>query len=201
MSNPTKMFIKLLARRNNMTSVIVSPHPDDEWIGCGCTILKKLDEGEKVRVLIITREPRTERRIKISQQLAKKYKYDLKILGNPEKSIDDEKLIAFFKKNIASNDTVYLPDIDLHADHRKISSVAQEVLRNKKFQYCVYNNSLNIIRRVNNALLFYITKKALPSFRRGEYDIIVDYNLETKNNNIVKFGEVPRGGDVLRRIL
>ena len=39
-----------------MTAVIIAPHPDDEWIGCGCTILKKLEEGEKVKVLLVTRD-------------------------------------------------------------------------------------------------------------------------------------------------
>jgi len=90
-----------------MKTVIIAPHPDDEWIGCGCTLLKKLDDGEKVKVFLIT--SLSVRRTEVSRELARIYSYELKILGEPEWKIDTAKLAAFLKKEVHKKDTVYVP--------------------------------------------------------------------------------------------
>jgi len=36
-----------------MSIVIIASHPDDGWIGCGCTML---EEGGKIKILLITRK-------------------------------------------------------------------------------------------------------------------------------------------------
>ncbi len=92
-----------------MKTVIIAPHPDDEWIGCGCTMLKKINNKENVLVLIITKQKR-KTRIRISKKFAKKYKYKINFLGEPEKKIDETRLIVFLKKNISRKDILYLPD-------------------------------------------------------------------------------------------
>lgn len=181
-------------------TVIVAPHPDDEWISCGCTMLKKLDLGEKVLVLIITREPRTERRIRVSQNLAKKHKYSLKILGEPEKNINVRKLESFLNKNIKKEDVVYIPDIDTHPDHRLISKICQKIIKNKTIQYCGYNVSLNLFTKIKNKILQLIYKRGFSSFRKGKEDRKFKYRLNTKNKNILLFKEYPRDADVLREI-
>ena len=35
--------------------LVVAPHPDDEMIGVGGTILKNIDEGNEVYVLVVTK--------------------------------------------------------------------------------------------------------------------------------------------------
>ena len=35
-----------------MKTIIIAPHPDDEILGCGGTILKRLEEGHEVACLI-----------------------------------------------------------------------------------------------------------------------------------------------------
>ena len=37
-----------------MKTLIVAPHPDDEILGCGGTILRKVFEGETVGLLFMT---------------------------------------------------------------------------------------------------------------------------------------------------
>ena len=171
--------------------VIIAPHPDDEWIGCGCTILNNLEGG--VKVLLITRVPGSENRVKVSQDLAKQYGYQLKILGEPEKNINILKLTNFIKSNVGSSDIVYVPDSDTHPDHIKITEITQECLPNNvKYQYCVYNNSNNILRRV------YTKLTGGPSFKTGKKGFREDNSKEEKDENILKYGEVKRGGDVLR---
>jgi GlcNAc-PI de-N-acetylase len=51
----------LLSRANDMTSqtairscLVLSPHPDDETLGCGATIMQKLAAGSLVHVAIAT---------------------------------------------------------------------------------------------------------------------------------------------------
>ena len=126
--------------------LIIAPHPDDEWIGCGCTLLKALDNNEKVRVLLIAVEEYSEGRLEISKRLAKKYGYELVVLGEKEFSISMTKLSAFLRKYVLDG-VLYVPDEDSHADHRCITREAQK-LPNKKVQYCVYNNSKSQLRRL-----------------------------------------------------
>lgn len=183
-----------------MASIILAPHPDDEWIGCGCTILKKLDEHEQIRVLILTKAPHSIKRLSVSSYLAKKYRYALSTLGEKERKIDENRLLHFLNKHVKKGDVLYVPDYDIHPDHRSVFSAVKNNFKNKMFQYCVYNNSLNPMRRIINKVYALLTGDALSSFRRGKPDFIFTYKLEAKNANVVKFGEVKRGGDVLRRL-
>jgi len=184
-----------------MRTVIIAPHPDDEWIGCGCTMLKKLEEGEKIKVLLITRIPKSERRVRVSQRLSKEWGYTLRILGEPELKINTALLAAFLKKEIDKGDIVHIPDYDIHIDHRTILETCKRVLKNNKLiQYCVYNNSRNPIRRVKNKFLHLLLGRGFSSFKYGKEDYKFTYKLETKNKNILLFRETPRDADTFRYI-
>ena len=181
--------------------VIVAPHPDDEWIGCGCWILEALKNNIPVKVLIITRCKRTERRIKISKQLAKKYKYSIKILGENELEINKDKLYNFLKKEIKKDDILYIPDIDSHPDHCLVSHFCS-FFPNILVQYCVYNNSKNLLIRLLHKFLKIITREVYPSFKyRGEKIFYCDYKHNEKMRNIKKFGETPRAYDWFRLVI
>jgi len=184
-----------------MRTVIISPHPDDEWLGCGCLILKKSDEGEALKVLQITLESRNTRAA-VSKQLAEDYNYELKVLGESEINIDRERLVQFLKKEINEDDEVYIPDQDVHPDHRMITQTCREVLKNNKFiQYCVYNNSRNPYIRLRNKLFSLLWKKGFPSFRLGKEDKKFAYKLHIKKKNIMKYVvEIPRDADVFREV-
>ena len=34
--------------------MVIAAHPDDEWIGCGGTILKHIDNGDIVKVIFMS---------------------------------------------------------------------------------------------------------------------------------------------------
>src|SRR5688500_7275309 len=36
------------------SALVIAPHPDDETLGCGATILRKVAAGTKVTVLVVT---------------------------------------------------------------------------------------------------------------------------------------------------
>ena len=38
-----------------MNTLIIAPHPDDELLGCGGTLLKLKSEGHKIGILVMTR--------------------------------------------------------------------------------------------------------------------------------------------------
>lgn len=182
-----------------MKTIIIAPHPDDEWIGCGCTILKKVDNKEDITILIITEIPRTKIRLNMSRRLAKKYKYKLKTRGMPELNIDEKKLVNFLSDNIAQNDFVYIPDNDLHPDHKKINKIVKNNFKkNILYEYATYNNSKNPFIRCKNKIFSLIYKRGFSSFKKGKADIIFKYKLHIKNEYISKFFEKPRDGDVLR---
>jgi LmbE family N-acetylglucosaminyl deacetylase len=41
-------------KKNKETVIVFSPHPDDETLGCGGTIIKLLREGYRIKVVIMT---------------------------------------------------------------------------------------------------------------------------------------------------
>lgn len=186
-----------------MKIVIIAPHPDDEWIGCGCTLLEKLDNDQKMTVLVITRLPKTERRIRVSKMLAEKYGYSIKVLGEPELHISQKNLIRFFGKNIKKKDIIYIPSYDAHSDHQQINKIARIAFKkNMLFEYAVYNNSLNPFIRLKNKLFGFMLRKGFPSFRKGNRGISFKYKVSLKDK-ITKdfFREMSRGADILRKVI
>lgn len=185
-----------------MKTIIIAPHPDDEWIGCGCTILKSIKEGKHVSVLIITKAKHSLRRLKNSIKLSKKYSFSCKCLGEPERGIKKEAFVRFIAKNVKKEDTVYIPDYDLHPDHRFINMNCRSILSNKKvYEYAVYNNSLNPLIRIKNIIHFLFKRASISSFRRGREDFKMDYKSDVKSGLIPRyFFETPRGPDVVRRL-
>jgi LmbE family N-acetylglucosaminyl deacetylase len=184
-----------------MAVVIVAPHPDDEWVGCGCTLLKNLADGESVKVLKITRMPYSENRLVTSKDFARKYGYKFFQLNEPEYNISEQRLVNFLKKHVLPDDVVFCTSFDKHPDHRRVASIARRTLLNKNFfEYATYNNAVNPFRRLKNKVVHFLTKYAPSSFRHGSPDLVLKFHVEEKGRNIVEFGEVPRGGDVIRRV-
>ena len=120
------------------TIFVIAAHPDDEVLGCGGTLLKHINKGDKVNILFVSegvsgryinkQEPKCKKEISMRQEMAKKVaKYgkfkivDFLNLKNLELSSYAHNyltniIINYFKK--------YKPDIvythyehDLNIDH------------------------------------------------------------------------------------
>lgn len=111
--------------------VIVTPHPDDETLGCGGTILKHVANGDHVYWLIVTSmndqfslERRAVRDNEINE-VAKKYEF----AGKYQLNLEVAQLDVMPKSEIISHisavfneiepNIVYLPyPSDIHSDHK-----------------------------------------------------------------------------------
>ena len=117
--------------------LIISVHPDDETLGCGGTILKHKQNGDKVYCFLVTNgNSKQSKLIKKLQEL-----YDIEFMqGNlPEIILDDlslSEIIPVFSNvfNKVKPHTIYLPNrFDVHSDHRKAFEASQACL--KTFRY------------------------------------------------------------------
>lgn len=116
----------------NSNTLIIAPHPDDEILGCGGTIMKLTSEGKKVFVLAITRgkkELYSEERIKNVRQEALNAHHLLgvtatRFLDFPAPDLD---LVSIAEISRAISgvikefhiSTLYLPHHgDIHNDHK-----------------------------------------------------------------------------------
>lgn len=113
--------------------LVVAPHPDDETLGCGGTLLKHLDAGDNVSWLIVTAMTKksghsVKERIGRNKEIvavAKRYGFKRVIqLGFDTTRLDVlpravlvQKIAAAFKAT--TPEVVYLPfHGDAHSDHR-----------------------------------------------------------------------------------
>lgn len=118
--------------------LVVAPHPDDETLGCGGTILKHIDKGDKVYWLIMTSMNRecgfTEDRIKQRQleikQVSELYNFaDTIEMRVPASKMDTiplntliDKVNNLFRDIMPS--IVYIPfSGDVHSDHRVVFDI------------------------------------------------------------------------------
>ena len=113
--------------------LIIAPHPDDETLGCGGTILRHVDCSDDVYWLIATRmhensgfsKSSIEKREKQIDQVCKKYKFKSKIQLQFEATKLDtysfSSLLERFNEKIddIKPSIIYLPfQNDVHSDHR-----------------------------------------------------------------------------------
>ncbi len=114
------------------TILVVAPHPDDETLGCGGTLLKHKSAGDRVIWLIATSmtEERGYARTSVVQrskdieEVAKAFSFDEVVeLGYPAAALDEipkSDLVSSFMKVVGSiePDIIYVPyRNDAHSDH------------------------------------------------------------------------------------
>jgi LmbE family N-acetylglucosaminyl deacetylase len=126
-----------------MRVLAIAPHPDDETLGCGATLLKHKAAGDHLFWLIATRghEPRWSqdllaRKDKEIDKVAAAYGFDNVFrLGFPTIRMDAvplEELIEAIQKPIleAKPDCVFVNHFgDVHSDHRQVFEATMSVLK------------------------------------------------------------------------
>src|SRR5215472_1231954 len=115
--------------------LVVAPHPDDETLGCGGTLLRHKDGGDEIHWLIVTKrseefgyaKAKIERLVHQISEVKRLYNFDsVHHLDFDALNIDDSKLLQLVSKIGAvmkhiEPDTVYAPfSGDVHSDHRVI---------------------------------------------------------------------------------
>jgi LmbE family N-acetylglucosaminyl deacetylase len=117
------------------TVLVVAPHPDDETLGCGGTMLRYIDQGDEVYWLIVTHisvelgfsEEKVERREREIQEVAAAYGLENTInLGFPTTRLDAEPMTTLVDAvgevfHEVEPGQVYVPyRNDIHTDHAAV---------------------------------------------------------------------------------
>ncbi len=122
-----------------MRVLVISPHPDDETLGCGGTLLKHADRGDELFWVIVTgmsseagfERERVERREEEIALVSKAYGFrEVMKLGYPAAKLDTAPRAGLVESisdafHAARPEAVYIPHPgDIHSDHRAASEAA-----------------------------------------------------------------------------
>jgi LmbE family N-acetylglucosaminyl deacetylase len=149
----------LLSRAEDMTSqtatrscLVLAPHPDDETLGCGATIMRKLAAGAPVNVVVAadgryaypSSDLSVDALIEIREEEARRA---CAILGLPDTSItflrfEDlrladhrgllrDRLFPLFEM-IRPEEILVTSAIDNHPDHRVLAELARELVQTRR---------------------------------------------------------------------
>lgn len=126
-----------------MRVLVIAPHPDDETLGCGGTLLKHVAAGDSVSWVIVTKayEPRwtadvIERRERQIELVSAAYKFANRFrLTFPAARLDTvplEDLLAAINKIVAElkPDWIYTVHAgDIHSDHRVVFDATMSAVK------------------------------------------------------------------------
>jgi LmbE family N-acetylglucosaminyl deacetylase len=128
--------------------LVVAPHPDDETLGCGGTLLRHKSDGDILCWVIMTRiaiesghtQTQIDDRINVISQVSESYGFDTVFQAEfltttldvlPMKSLVEYISTVF---NTIKPDTVYIPfNGDVHTDHRYVFDAVSACV--KPFRY------------------------------------------------------------------
>ena len=126
-------------------ALVLAPHPDDEVLGCGGAILRHVEAGDPVHVVVVTDGGHREdfgsdpdvyiaQRQQESRDAATLLGYGAPTFwGLPDRGIEyGERLVSRLVTTICSieADLVYAPSpLELHPDHRTLGMAAAEAIR------------------------------------------------------------------------
>lgn len=127
--------------------LVLSPHPDDETIGCGGTLLRHLEQGDNVRVVFLTSgekggHGRSEAEtLRVREREAGKAArilrlHNLEFWREPDGALRATvEAISRLRKTLSDfkPDTIYIPhDKEMHTDHRAAVRLLRRALRTTK---------------------------------------------------------------------
>jgi LmbE family N-acetylglucosaminyl deacetylase len=147
--------------------IVFAPHPDDETLGCGGTIAKRISEGYEVLVVIMTdgkfglkilgvdSDPTPE---ELKEIRRKEVQRALKVLDVPEKNLFcldfednslesnrksvEAKVWAILEKDPPA-EVYFTSSEDQHPDHRATNWIVLDALKKSGFEVVKYQYSIN----------------------------------------------------------
>jgi LmbE family N-acetylglucosaminyl deacetylase len=127
------------------SAVVLAPHPDDETIGCGGTILAKTTRATRVEVVFATDGGDPARRLEAIEacSLLGLDRRQITFLGFPDGELErhqrdlDERVAEVLQR--AAPEEVYSPDpIDAHSDHRALATSVERALDAPRARFALY---------------------------------------------------------------
>lgn len=119
--------------------LVIAPHPDDEAIGCGGTLLKHIGSKGLVKVVYLTIDKERNKEARKSLEMlnitdSEFYNFEIENI-NIEKAVNKmSETLLNFKPEI-----VFVPFIlDNHKDHRTANEILIRASRLNKFNFLVY---------------------------------------------------------------
>jgi N-acetylglucosamine malate deacetylase 1 len=133
-----------------MKVLVIAPHPDDETLGCGSTLLKHKFEGDDVYWLIITdisiedgwKEKIVKKRKDEIKQVGEKYGFtkvfNLQFSTTKVDTLSTSTLIEKVSTvyNLINPNIIYMPFVsDVHTDHQVIAKALGSTLKWFRYPY------------------------------------------------------------------
>ncbi len=123
--------------------LVVATHPDDETLGCGGTLLKHRESGDKIYWLICTTPEASDyARIREIDEVSRAYQFEQVFnLGLKSTDVDQVSTKSMIDKiskifNSVQPNVVYLPfKDDVHSDHRAIFDAAFSCTKNFRYPF------------------------------------------------------------------
>ena len=130
--------------------LVVSPHPDDETLGCGGTLMSHKDRGDKLFWLVATEineslgfeKEKVESRFQEIELVSKKYGFESKFsLGINTASVDRLSMSDLISRvsdvvKLVKPNIIYFPHFnDVHSDHRILAKAVHSSLKWFRYPY------------------------------------------------------------------
>ncbi len=172
----------------------VAPHPDDETLGCGGTIAKRVREGYKVEILFMTdgrnalsemfgifSDPSPSELVKIRRRESIRAtgilglkEDDLIFLGFTDMSLKKDKvsaqeMVKELIKDRSYSEIYFTSEKDFHPDHQATNSIVKNLMREfgslcKSYRYIIHFNHITEL-----AMALKIDKRNLRYSNISEY--------------------------------
>lgn len=115
--------------------LVIAPHPDDELIGPGGTLIKSIEAGSKIEIVFVTTGKESEKlqRKKEAENICKKLGANFHFLDQEIYSISIDKTSKLFKKFFIkyNPDILFIPFLlDDNDDHRRVNQCLLNTFNN-----------------------------------------------------------------------